>query len=77
MLSHEWRKSSWSDTADGCVIVRLNGDRIEVGDSKPEGLGKTLSFTPFEWLCFRKGMEAGQFDLEEWHGLPGGVSAAT
>ncbi|GAA0918821.1 DUF397 domain-containing protein [Nonomuraea longicatena] len=68
MLSQEWRKSSWSDTADGCVVVRRNGDRIEVGDTKPEGLG-LLSFTPFEWLCFRKGVEAGQFDLEEWqHG---------
>ncbi|MBB5081311.1 DUF397 domain-containing protein [Nonomuraea endophytica] len=75
MLSQEWQKSSWSDTADGCVMVRRNGDRVEVGDTKPEGAGLVLSFTPLEWLCFREGFVAGQFDLEEWHET-GGVSAS-
>ncbi|MFI6317346.1 DUF397 domain-containing protein [Nonomuraea sp. NPDC050556] len=65
MLTPEWRKSTWSDTADGCVKVRRIGDRIEVGDTKAEGAGIVLSFTPFEWACFRNGMLNGEFDLEE------------
>ncbi|MEV4091416.1 DUF397 domain-containing protein [Streptosporangium saharense] len=66
MLNEEWHKSSWSETADGCVKVRRNGNRVEVGDTKPEGAGVVLSFTPYEWWTFRNAVLAGEFDLPEW-----------
>ena len=63
MLTSEWRKSTRSGpNCDNCVEVRLNGETIEVRDSKnPQG--GTLSFTSAEWDAFVSGAKDDEFDL--------------
>lgn len=47
-----------------CVVMRRNGGRIEIGDSKraPDDPGAVLSFTPREVRDFFTGVREGDFD---------------
>jgi len=57
-----WRKSSHSNSANGCVEIRERPDTIAVRDSKrPEG--PVIEVTRAEWRDFVDGVKRGEFDL--------------
>ncbi|GIH26521.1 hypothetical protein Aph01nite_48310 [Acrocarpospora phusangensis] len=61
-----WRKSSLSSGGDNCVEVASTGGPggvVGVRDSKQQGRGPVLSFTPSEWRAFIDAVKAGEFDL--------------
>ncbi|TKG57383.1 DUF397 domain-containing protein [Prauserella endophytica] len=63
MLSHEWKKSSYSGGNNDCVEVRLaEGGGVEVRDSKAPGMG-SIKFTSSEWDAFIAGVKDGQFRI--------------
>ncbi|WP_433426244.1 DUF397 domain-containing protein (plasmid) [Microtetraspora malaysiensis] len=69
MLTENWRTASESGS---CVAVRrdmLTGD-VLVCDTKDDGKGPVLAYTPAEWWAFKRGMVAGMFDLPEWNAEP-------
>lgn len=58
-----WFKSTFSAMNGSCVEVgRLLPDRIGVRDTKDNGDGPVLVFTPAEWTAFIAGAKSGQFD---------------
>lgn len=57
-----WRKSVVSDSG-GCVEVARVGDVIGVRDTKAQGNGPVLEFTPHEWSAFLEGVANGEFTL--------------
>jgi len=65
MLSNTWKKSSRSNGNGGnnCVEVRMTSDGILVRDTKDQGNGPVLTFTPDEWLAFLEGANKGEFDI--------------
>lgn len=44
-----------------CVAVKINGDRVEVRDTKNTS-GPTLVFNKDEWSAFVKGVKNNEFD---------------
>lgn len=46
-----------------CVEVAITADVIGVRDSKDDGRGPVLAFTPDEWAAFLNGAGKGEFDL--------------
>lgn len=59
-----WFKSSFSGPAgNACVEVALLPGEIAVRDSKDQGEGPVLVFTPEEWRAFLAGVRADEFDL--------------
>lgn len=62
MLNGEWIKSSWSGNQGNCVEVRLDGETVQVRDSKNSD-GPVLTFTHDEWVAFTGGAKDGEFDL--------------
>ncbi|MGS2619479.1 DUF397 domain-containing protein [Micromonospora sp. LZ34] len=62
MITNEWRKSTFSGpNCDNCVECRINGDLIEVRDSKDPN-GPAHRYTKDEWARFLAGAKGGQFD---------------
>jgi len=58
-----WRKSTASSAGDNCVEVAFAADgHAGVRDSKQDGFGPTLEFTPAEWAAFLSGVRLGEFD---------------
>ena len=58
-----WRKSSLSSGGDNCVEVGFGDDgTIGVRDTKQNGQGPVLVFTPSEWQAFLGGVRHGEFD---------------
>lgn len=47
----------------GCVEVAFHHGQVGVRDTKANGAGPVLAFTPHEWECFVAGTKAGEFDL--------------
>jgi hypothetical protein len=60
-----WRKSSYSGNGGAsCVEVgQTRGGTILVRDTKDDGEGPVLTFTPAEWEAFTAGVRDGEFDL--------------
>lgn len=59
-----WRKSTLSSGGDNCVEVAFAADgTIGVRDSKQQGLGPVLEFTPGEWEAFLGGVRGDEFEL--------------
>lgn len=57
-----WRKASFSVNNGNCVELALLPDGgVAVRDSK-DPQGPVLQFTQGEWLAFRDGVVAGEFD---------------
>jgi len=65
MLSNTWKKSSRSNGNGGnnCVEVCMTSDGVLVRDTKDQGNGPVLTFTPDEWLAFLEGANKGEFDI--------------
>jgi|SRR5215472_8546276 len=65
--SREWSGAAWftsrysNDIA--CVEIAFHEGRIGVRDTKDNGSGPVLAFTPHEWECFISGAKKGEFDL--------------
>jgi hypothetical protein len=57
-----WRKSSHSDSSGNCVEV-AEADAIGVRDSKQDGHGPTLEFSPIAWRKFLAEGKSGGLDL--------------
>jgi hypothetical protein len=61
----KWRKSTRSSGGDNCVEIAFASDgHIGVRDSKQQGLGPILEFTPGEWDAFVGGVRNGEFDQQ-------------
>ena len=59
-----WQKSTRSNGAGECVEVATNLPGIvAVRDTKDQGNGPVLIFTPAEWDAFVGGAKDGEFDL--------------
>jgi hypothetical protein len=57
-----WRKSTLSSAGDNCVEVAFATDgSVGVRDSKQNGQGPELEFTPAEWDAFLGGVLGGEF----------------
>lgn len=64
MTDARWHKSSRSSSSGNCVEVADNLDGIvAVRDTKDNGNGPILTFTPSEWKAFIAGAKDGEFDL--------------
>ncbi len=61
-LDRNFRKSSFSYPAMGCVMTAKKNGVIVVRDSK-DPKKTTLTFTENEWNAFIKGVKSGEFDL--------------
>jgi hypothetical protein len=55
-----WRKSTYSDSGNGCVKVRYDATGVDLGDTKLPGGGPTLRFTFEQWDRFRDDAAAGR-----------------
>ncbi|WP_433304972.1 DUF397 domain-containing protein [Actinoplanes sp. CA-030573] len=59
-----WKKSTRSNGSGNCVEVATNLPGIvAVRDTKDQGTGPALIFTPTEWNAFVDGIKDGEFDL--------------
>lgn len=59
-----WKKSTRSNGAGACVEVATNlSGVVAVRDTKDNGTGPVLIFTPGEWDAFLGGTRDGEFDL--------------
>lgn len=58
-----WVKARASGNNGGaCVELRRHDGQIEVRDTKAQGTGPTLRFTPAEFAAFLDGTRNGEFD---------------
>lgn len=59
----EWTKASKSGDSNGCVeMAQLPDGGVAVRDSKQQGKGPLLTYTPKEWDAFLDGAKKGEFD---------------
>ena len=57
-----WRKSSYSDANGGCVEVAGAAHLVAVRDTKQNGRGPILEFTPAAWREFIAEAKSGRLD---------------
>ena len=62
MTGTPWQKATASDTHGSCVEQRRHGGMIEVRDTKDNGTGPVLRFTPVEYAAWLDGARSGEFD---------------
>jgi Domain of unknown function (DUF397) len=66
-MNSEWSGAHWFKSGvssdHGCVEVAFHDGKIGVRDTKDQGRGPVLGFTPHEWECFLTGAKRGEFDL--------------
>jgi len=66
-----WRKSTFSGSNGGnCVEVAGHDGYHLVRDTKDQGHGPILRYTPSEWRAFISGVRNGEFDLDDFGRLP-------
>jgi ABC-type amino acid transport substrate-binding protein len=59
----EWRKATKSNPSGNCLeVAQLADGGIAVRDSKQQGRGPVLQYTPQEWEAFVDGVKKGEFD---------------
>jgi hypothetical protein len=59
----KWFKSSRSNGQNNCVEVAfLDNGRVALRDSKDQGQGPAMVFTPSEWDAFIGGAVDGEFN---------------
>ena len=58
-----WVKARASDQGNGCVEQRRHAGMIEVRDTKDNGTGPVLRFTPAEYAAWLDGAGRGEFDF--------------
>jgi hypothetical protein len=64
LTSARWFKSSHSDGQNNCVEVAfLDSGQVALRDSKNQGRGPILRFTPSEWAAFVGGAMDGEFNM--------------
>ena len=57
-----WQKATASDTHGSCVEQRRHDGVVEVRDTKDNGTGPVLRFTPAEYAAWLDGAKRGEFD---------------
>ena len=62
MRETPWVKASASNQEGTCVEQRCHGDMIDVRDTKDQGKGPILRFTPAEYAAWLDGARKGEFD---------------
>lgn len=63
LATAKWFKSSRSNDQNACVEVAfLDDDGVAVRDTKNDGRGPILVFTPAEWTAFIGGVQDGEFN---------------
>lgn len=67
LCSARWRKSVNSGDT-GCVEVALSSLVVGVRDSKDNGCGPVLAFTPTAWTSFLAGLRKNEFPKGGDHG---------
>lgn len=62
LASARWFKSSRSNEGNACVEVAfLDGGDVALRDTKDQGRGPVMVFTPAEWDAFIGGVQDGEF----------------
>jgi len=64
LIDVTWRKSTYSGDYACVEVANLDDGRVAVRDTKQQGQGPILIFTPHEWDMFILGAKAGQFDQQ-------------
>lgn len=54
-----WHKSRYSDGTGNCVEVAVAEASVRVRDSKQQGRGPVLEFSPAEWAAFLRLAKTG------------------
>ena len=62
MTDTPWVKASASNDQGVCVEQRRHAGMIEVRDTKDNGQGPILQFTPAEFAAWLDGAKKGEFD---------------
>jgi Domain of unknown function (DUF397) len=57
----DWIKASVSDSNGSCVELRRNGGAVEVRDTKQQGQGPVLAFSPAAFAAWLDGAAKGEF----------------
>jgi len=58
-----WRMSSYSNNSGNCVQIAAAVSSVGVRDSKQDGHGSVMEFTPAAWMAFLHAAKDGEFDL--------------
>ena len=62
LTTAKWFKSSRSNGQNACVEVAfLDGGDVALRDTKDQGRGPIMVFTPAEWDAFIGGVQDGEF----------------
>jgi hypothetical protein len=57
-----WVKATASANGNNCVEQRRHDGLVEVRDTKDQGIGPVLRFTPAEYAAWVSGAKGGEFD---------------
>ena len=57
-----WVKAERSASSGECVEMRGHDGAVEIRDTKANGMGPSLAFTPSEFAAWLHGAKNGEFD---------------
>jgi hypothetical protein len=58
----DWIKATASNANGSCVEMRRNGSVVEIRDTKQNGSGPTLAFTPAVFAAWVEGASRGEYN---------------